>query len=286
MLFTVIVPFLNEEGYIARCAESLLEQDLDRDQYEIIFVDNGSTDESCAIVGRYPRINLLHEDTKGSYAARNRGIREAGGQIFAFTDADCEVVPDWLSQIRNGMRDESTAVVAGRRLLATRERRGLQMLEDYENAKVEYLLSRPDLKQHYFGFTNNMAFRASVFERCGPFPEIMRGGDTQYVQRFLSKDPDSVMRYLSGMVILHFEVDSLWRWLKKKAIRGQHNRNISRVSNYRQLGLKERARIFSLSAEENGYSFVDAAWCFALLATGNGFYKLGAITSTLARMAY
>jgi glycosyltransferase involved in cell wall biosynthesis len=275
VLISVIVPFLNEERYIAGCAESLLDQDFDQEQYEIIFVDNGATDDSSKIVSRYERITLLHEGKKGSYAARNRGIREAGGEILAFTDANCEVAPDWLSQIHTGMNDESTAIVAGRRHIGGGRSRVLRMLEDYENAKVEYLLARPDHKQHFFGLTNNMAFRASVFERCGPFPEIMRGGDTQFVQQFLAREPDRTLTYLPKMIICHVEVDSLLQWLKKQVIRGENNSKISRVSTYRNLGNEQKLRVFAHNIRHNGYSYFGAAGCFALLLLGSGFYKLG-----------
>ena len=57
--FSVVVPFLNEQNHIERCVRALLNQDFDKDQYEIIFIDNGSTDGSGEIVRRYAEIEPL-----------------------------------------------------------------------------------------------------------------------------------------------------------------------------------------------------------------------------------
>src|SRR5690349_8986460 len=90
MRFSIIVPFLNEERYIETCIQSLENQRFPRGQYEIIFVDNGSTDRSAELVRRHPGIILLSEAQPDPYLARNTGIRAARGEIIVFTDADCE----------------------------------------------------------------------------------------------------------------------------------------------------------------------------------------------------
>lgn len=94
MTFSVVVPFLNEGRYIARCIESLLGQDFDKNGYELIFIDNGSVDNSRKIVERFPNVILLSEEKKNPYAARNKGLRLAKGSIIAFSDADCVVAKD------------------------------------------------------------------------------------------------------------------------------------------------------------------------------------------------
>ena len=85
MDISIIVPFLNEERYIRRCIESLLTQDFDRSRYEIIFVDNGSSDASPEIVREFPAVRLLTEEKGQVYTARNAGIGRASGKIIAFT---------------------------------------------------------------------------------------------------------------------------------------------------------------------------------------------------------
>lgn len=93
---SVIIPAYNEEKTIARTLRSLLEQSLPADDYEIILVDNNSTDNTVKIAETFTGIRIVHETTPGVGAARRRGWEEASGIIIASTDADCEVPKHWL----------------------------------------------------------------------------------------------------------------------------------------------------------------------------------------------
>src|SRR5881628_2239659 len=99
MKISVVVPFYNEQRYIGDCIEALLAQDYPGEQYEIILVDNNSSDRSCEIVKSHQRIKLLSEKRQGDFAARNRGLEEAKGGIIAFTDSNCAPAKDWLQKI-------------------------------------------------------------------------------------------------------------------------------------------------------------------------------------------
>src|SRR5262249_3385794 len=96
---SVIVPFYNAERYIQDCIRGLLAQNFPENAYEIIMVDNNSTDASTSIVKQQPHITLLTEQKQGAYAARNRGLTAARGSVIAFTDPDCVPDPHWLQQI-------------------------------------------------------------------------------------------------------------------------------------------------------------------------------------------
>ena len=86
MDISIVVPVHNEERLIEGCLRALLALDYPRDRYEIIVVDNNSTDRSREIVERFPEVKLLSEKQQGDFAARNRGLSEAKGEIIAFTD--------------------------------------------------------------------------------------------------------------------------------------------------------------------------------------------------------
>lgn len=109
----VIVPVYNGAVTIARCIEALLAQTYPRDRYEIIVVDNNSTDGTDDIVKRYPVTLLYEREIQTSYAARNRGIRHAQGEVIAFTDADCVPTPSWLETIIIQFSDSGVNGVAG-----------------------------------------------------------------------------------------------------------------------------------------------------------------------------
>ena len=97
---SVIVPVFNGADTIGECLASLLALDYPPSGFEIVVVDNGSTDGTAAVVaGLGGRVRLLHEPVRGASAARNRGVRAARGRLVAFTDADCAVEPHWLARL-------------------------------------------------------------------------------------------------------------------------------------------------------------------------------------------
>ena len=70
MKISIIVPFLNEERFIRACIESLLAQEYDQGEYEILFVDNGSTDGGPAVVKEFPEIKLIRDTAGQVFTAR------------------------------------------------------------------------------------------------------------------------------------------------------------------------------------------------------------------------
>jgi glycosyltransferase involved in cell wall biosynthesis len=93
---SVIVPARNASATIARTLDALAAQDFGG-SYEVIVVDDGSTDDTAALAERAPgNLTVLREPPRGPGPARNRGVEAAGGEILAFTDADCFPVPGWL----------------------------------------------------------------------------------------------------------------------------------------------------------------------------------------------
>ena len=95
--FSVIVPAYNEAAYLDRALGSLLHQDYDG-EYEVIVVDNNSSDDTAAIAAQYD-IQVVSEPQQGVCAARQRGVDCARGEIIISTDADTTQPRDWLRSI-------------------------------------------------------------------------------------------------------------------------------------------------------------------------------------------
>lgn len=273
MEFSVIVPFHNAEGYIGRCAEALLGLDYPRDRYEILMVDNNSSDGSAEIVKRHPGIRLLSERRPGAYAARNRGLREAQGEVIAFTDADCVPRADWLRVVERAMQAQSAGIVLGRRGFPGRSRM-VRALEAYEAAKAAYVFSQ-GRRQCFFAYTNNMAVRRTLIEEAGPFVETDRGGDVVFIQRVIERFSTGVVRFLDSMVVEHLEITSVWQWYRKMFLYGRSYMGYRRLVDAQPLSGAERWRVFRRIAENGTTSSADAALLLVTLLGGLGAYYGG-----------
>ena len=98
---SVIVPVYNVERYLPVCLESIVQQSMY--DYEVILVDDGSTDSSGTIcdeyAGKHPQFRVIHQENKGLSGARNTGIREAKGEYLYFVDSDDFLVFGSLPQV-------------------------------------------------------------------------------------------------------------------------------------------------------------------------------------------
>lgn len=273
---SVIVPFYNAEPYIEQCAQALLAQTYPSTGYEIIMVDNNSTDRSAAIVREYPRIQLLSERKQGAYAARNRGVAASAGRTLAFTDPDCVPAYDWLSQIETAMRRSGAAVVVGSHQPA-RDSFLLRMLEDYENEKNNFIFSST-MKAVYYGYTNNMAVRKTLFDELGPFIEMTRGADVVFVRRCVDRYSCDSVWYAPEIRVRHMEIDSPRRYFEKVFTYGNSIQNYGDIANARSITNWERFLVFRKTVQTQNYSWPRSALLLGTLLIGGLYWICGSIT--------
>jgi glycosyltransferase involved in cell wall biosynthesis len=268
LFISVIVPMRNAEAHLAACLDALVSQQYPASEYEILLVDNRSTDRSVEIARRYERVTVLTEPGPGAYDARNRGIRAARGDVLTFTDGDCAPDPSWLSAIAAAMAaDADLELLCGRRLPG-RASALLTALLAYENAKDAYVLNGTD-PELYYGYTSNMAVRRSVFERLGPFLELPRGADALFVRRLAVERPSAVIRYLDSAVVTHLELDRLAIYYKKLFLYGRHRRRNNSILRSRPLTHRERMAIYRQTVGLGNYSVVRSALLLAALGVGS-----------------
>ncbi|MAI36953.1 glycosyltransferase family 2 protein [Alteromonas sp.] len=111
---SVIVPVWNDERRVVKCINALKNQQFVPEAYEIIIIDNGSTDRTFEEIQGIEGITVFQELKPGSYAARNKGLSVAKGHYVAFTDSDCVPDKNWLaSLIECAETQRDIGVVAG-----------------------------------------------------------------------------------------------------------------------------------------------------------------------------
>ena len=174
-IVTVIVPAYNAAATIAACIESLLDQRYPSDALRVIVVDNNSEDGTADIIRRYPVTLAFEMEIQTSYAARNRGIALAHGEIVAFLDSDCVADRNWLHNLVQPFADQDVGVVGGKRA---------SQQPDENAALVELFLAQVlthddrlyDESEPYGFPTANVAYRTSALHKVGIFDAQMPGG--------------------------------------------------------------------------------------------------------------
>ena len=181
MKISVIVCTHNRSDLLPRTLESLLVQDYPASEYEVIVVDNRSTDGTKEAVSRLKdRVRYVYEETIGLSHARNRGIRESRGEIVAFIDDDARAEKNWLSAIHrafDGLKD--AACVGGKVLLewaAPRPSWWTDNMNPHLSA-VDYGNQVKKLGYPAYPFGTNIVFKREAAEKAGGFnPELGRIG--------------------------------------------------------------------------------------------------------------
>ena len=112
-LFSIIIPVRNDEQNLTRCLASLERLQIDPGMFEVIVVDNGSTDNTPAAANRFTNslpLTILERPDVYISAVRNTGAAAARGSYLAFLDSDCEAHPDWLQQASQAISGGCTGV--------------------------------------------------------------------------------------------------------------------------------------------------------------------------------
>ncbi len=169
MHISVIIPAYQAAAVLPQCLAALQQQTIDRSQYEIIVVDDGSTDNTLDAAEQalrdFPAAQVIRVEHRGPANARNVGARAAQGDVLLFTDADCAPQPDWIEQIANVFRDPAISGAAG--AYATRQRPLIARFvqQEYEE-RYAYARRQPAID---FIDTYSAAYRREVFLDNGGF---------------------------------------------------------------------------------------------------------------------
>ncbi len=166
---SVVVATYNGGRTLRNCLESLSR--LNYPDYEVIVVDDGSTDQTPDIAESFPSIRYSRQTNQGLSAARNAGIRAATGEILAFTDDDCRADEDWLYYLVNDLLRGDYAGIGGHNLLPPEDSSVAAAVLVSPGGPAHVMLTDREA-EHIPGC--NMAFYKWALEQIGLFDPIFR----------------------------------------------------------------------------------------------------------------
>ncbi|MCL5960302.1 MAG: sugar transferase, partial [Chloroflexi bacterium] len=164
ILYSIIVPVRNGADCLSECLTALLAQTIPSASYEVIVVDDGSTDGTLEMAASFP-VQVVSQAHQGPAAARNRGAALAKGKILLFTDADCQPEPNWLATMVSPLASDGVVGAKGR--YSTKQK---ALVPRLVQAEYEAKYKRMG-KAKYVDFidTYSAAYRKSVFLDNGAF---------------------------------------------------------------------------------------------------------------------
>jgi glycosyltransferase involved in cell wall biosynthesis len=201
MKVSVIVPAYNARKTIGQCIEALLSQKYQRENYEVIVIDDGSTDGTAEAVKTYP-VKYIYQRNQGPATARNAGVREAQGEIILFTDSDCVPSDNWIAEMIKPFEDKEVVAVKGS--YKTRQKSmvarfaQIEFEERFEMLKKTESIDMVD--------TYSAGYRKEIFLQMGgfdPYFPVANNEDTELSYR-MSKlgykmvfNPDAIVYHLN-----------------------------------------------------------------------------------------
>lgn len=192
---SVIIPAYNEEKLIGKCLKALTQQNYPKDRYEVIVVDNDSTDKTASITEKYPATLLRYNKIKRVSAARQYGSSHASGKILAFMDADSYADPNWLSTIDRLLGDSSLVAVCGIGLPSRSDSTMKVMFSLYNYGLVFAQVFGLVLP---WGF--NFAIKKSAFDKVGGYNLSMQSSDdVELGMRISKKFGKKSIRYVQSL---------------------------------------------------------------------------------------
>jgi len=209
VIASVIIPAYNAAGTIRETLEACLAQDFPRDEFEVIVVDDGSTDATQEIVAEFPGVVYIHQDNAGAAVARNTGAAAAQGDILAFCDADSVHPPHWLQELKSSLQtDENIGIVGG--IFAPSL--DLPLFAAVINEEIRYRhVNLSGSPSHLSGFS--MAMRRSVFDEVGGYtPQFRRAQDAEFSYKVVERGYR--LEVLRSVEVIHNHYGRLRRWLR------------------------------------------------------------------------
>jgi len=208
---SVVVCSYNGGATLRECLESLVL--LNYPNYEIILVDDGSTDDTPQIAADFPTVRYVRQDNAGLSAARNIGALRARGEVVAYTDSDCVADENWLLYLVHAMQDQGVNAIGGPNITPPSDGWTAQCVAASPGNPGHVMLD-DRFAEHVPGC--NMAFHRDTLLNLGGFDVQFQqaGDDVDICWRFL--DAGLKIGYASAAVVWHHRRRSVREYLRQQ----------------------------------------------------------------------
>ena len=246
---SVVICARDEASYITECLTAATS--LNYGSYEVIVVDDGSTDGTAEIARSFDRVITVSIPHSGLGTARNVGLETATGEIISYLDADAYPHRDWLRQLTRGFDDPDVAAAGGPNLVPAEDPRTAQMVGLAPGGPV-HVLTSDNRAEHVPGC--NMAFRREVLLEIGAFDPVYRsaGDDVDVCWKLLDRHWQIAFR--PAAVVFHHRRASVRAYLRQQRAYGHAEALVAarHPDRFTRLGTARwRGNIYSGSAQRS-----------------------------------
>lgn len=212
---SVVVCSYNGGVTLEQCLDSIVV--LDYPDFEVILVNDGSTDNTREIAAKFPDVQVIHQDNQGLSAARNIGLQAASGSIIAYTDSDCFVDVNWLTHLVHQLLSCDAVAVGGPNL--TPEDGWVAACVAASPGQPTHVLESDVVAEHIPGC--NMAYRREALEAINGFnPRYRKAGDDVDVCWRLQQD-EKWIAFAPGAFVWHHRRHSPGAYFRQQAGYGE-----------------------------------------------------------------
>ncbi len=225
MFVSVIVPLYNDSQRMVKLLTSLEKQTYPRDSFEIIVVDNGSDQDTGHLASRFNIRPAYETNIRSSYAARNKGIGMARGDILCFTDSDCTAGENWIAEGVKALEEKEADLVGGNVVFTlSPKKRASEFYDAITNMQIETIV-----RERGVAITANLFVRKHVIDTIGLFSHHLKSGGDIY---FTAQAVQSGFRLVySPEAYVSHPARPFLRLLKKSMRVGNGKSRVHKLSN-------------------------------------------------------
>ncbi len=230
---SIVIPFRNEEKNIVECVRSALNNNYPKALFDIIAVDDHSSDDSLSRVrqiesNKLTIYELVEDDLQGKKAAISYGVKKSKGDLIVTLDADCKVPKNWLRNISSYYEYNKKIIITGMVKVEGRKN-NLEYFQIMDTCGTMGLHAAGIFnKTHFLANGANLIFEKQLFESIKPYDdniELASGDDIFFVNKVAETNPDKIGFLKCKETVVETQAENTWSALWNQRIRWASKNN-------------------------------------------------------------